>query len=290
MKIGFIGLGIMGSSMAANLQNEGYDLVVYNRTAEKAQPLLDGGATWAASPAEMAPQVTMIFTVLAHPDAVAETALGIEGFLDQLPEGALWIDCSTTNPSFARRMGEQAAARGVHFLDAPVTGSKEAAAKGELTFLVGGSEQDLDDCRPELESMGDRIIHAGAVGMGTSLKVVFNHQLAIAMASFAEGAVLGQDLGIPRDTLFDILLSSPVVAPFVKSKRPKMESGEYDVEFPLQWMQKDLHMAAIAGFETGAALPLGNVAKEMYSLAMRSSFGEMDFSAIYQFLYEEWDV
>jgi 3-hydroxyisobutyrate dehydrogenase/glyoxylate/succinic semialdehyde reductase len=290
MRIGFIGLGIMGGGMAANLQNSGYDLIVFNRTAEKAKPLLDAGAEWAASPAELAPDVNMIFTMLAGPDAVLETALGEAGFLPHLPEGALWIDCSTTNPSFARRMAAQAAAHGVRFIDAPVAGSKEQAAQAELTFIAGASEEDLNDCRPELETMGKRIFHAGEVGMGTSLKVVFNHQLAVAMASFAEGAVLGQELGIDQEVLFDFLFNSPVTAPFLERKRSKMESGEYDTEFPLKLMQKDLHMAAIAGFESGAALPLGNAAKEIYKLAMRSSYGEMDFSAIYQFLYEEWDV
>jgi 3-hydroxyisobutyrate dehydrogenase-like beta-hydroxyacid dehydrogenase len=290
MRIGFIGLGIMGGGMAANLQNSGYDLIVYNRTAEKAQPLLDAGAEWAASPAELGPEVNMVFTMLADPDAVLQTALGEEGFLPHLPEDALWIDCSTTNPSFARQMGAQASARNVRFIDAPVAGSKNQAANAELTFIAGASEDDLEDCRPELESMGQRIFHAGDVGMGTSVKIVVNHQLAIAMASFAEAAVLGQELGIEREKLFDFLFTGPVVAPFVKNKRSKMESGDYDTEFPLKLMQKDLHMASIAGFESGAALPLGNTAKEIYRLAMRSSYGDMDFSAIYQFLYEEWDV
>jgi 3-hydroxyisobutyrate dehydrogenase-like beta-hydroxyacid dehydrogenase len=290
MRIGFIGLGIMGGGMAANLQNSGYDLIVHNRTAEKAQPLLDAGAVWASSPAELAPEVDLLFTMLADPEAVLQTALGEEGFLNQLPDGALWIDCSTTNPSFARHMGSQAAARGVRFIDAPVAGSRDQAANAELTFIAGASEKDLEDCRPELECMGQRIFHAGEVGMGTSLKVVLNHQLAVAMASFAEGAVLGEELGIDRDMLFDFLLASPVVAPFIKNKRSKMESGDYDTEFPLKLMQKDLHMASIAGFESGAALPLGGVAKELYKLAIRSSYGDMDFSAIYQFLFEEWDV
>ena len=290
MQIGFIGLGIMGGGMAANLQKSGYDLIVYNRTAEKAQPLVQGGAVLAASPAELAHEVNLLFTMLSDPDAVLQTALGEEGFLRYLPDDALWIDCSTTNPSFARHMATQAAAHGVRFIDAPVAGSKNQAANAELTFIVGASEQDLEDCRPELECMGQRIFHAGEVGMGTSLKVVFNHQLAVAMASFAEGAVLGQELGIDREKLFDFLFASPVVAPFVQNKRSKMESGDYDTEFPLKLMQKDLHMASIAGYESGSALPLGSVAKEIYKLAIRSSYGEMDFSAIYQFLYEEWDV
>ena len=127
MQVGFIGLGIMGGYMAANLQDAGYDLIVYNRTADKAQPLLDAGATWADSPAALAPPVDLIFTMLAHPEAIEETALGQDGFLAHLRPGSLWVDCSTINPSFARRMAAEAAERNVHFMDAPVLGSRGAA-------------------------------------------------------------------------------------------------------------------------------------------------------------------
>jgi 3-hydroxyisobutyrate dehydrogenase/glyoxylate/succinic semialdehyde reductase len=187
-------------------------------------------------------------------------------------------------------MAAAAAARGLGFMDAPVAGSKDAAADGGLTFIAGGSEADVEEYRAELEAMGSRIIHAGETGMGSSLKVVINHQLAINMAAFSEGIVLGQELGIERDLLFNVMLNGPVTAPFLKNKQPKIESGDFEVEFPLQWMQKDLQMAGIAGFESGAALPLGSAAKELYKLAMRAGYGEQDFSAIYQFLYEEWDV
>lgn len=290
MRFGFIGLGIMGGRMAANLQDAGYELLVHNRTSEKGKGLIEAGATWAATPAELAPGVDVLFTMLAHPQAVRQTAVGEQGFLPHLPPGALWVDCSTVNPTFAREMAGEAAERGVRFLDAPVTGSKAAAEKGELTFIVGGEASDLEDVQVELETMGQRIIHAGEVGMGTALKNVLNHQLAINMAAFAEGMVLGQSLGLDEERLFEVLLDSPVVAPFAAAKRPKMASGDYETDFPLQWMQKDLHMAAVAAFESDAALPLGNVAKEIYRLAMRSGYGEMDFSAIYQFLFEEWDV
>lgn len=290
MQVGFIGLGIMGGYMAANLQDAGYDLIVYNRTADKAQPLLDAGATWAESPAALAPHVDLFFTMLAHPEAIEETALGEDGFLPHLRAGSLWVDCSTINPSFARRMAAEAAERDVRYIDAPVLGSRAAAENAQLTFLAGGAAEDLERCRPEMESMGKRIIHAGDVGMGTAMKVVFNHQLATSLAAFAEGLVLGQSLGITKESLFEMLLGSAVVAPIAAAKQPKFEAEEYDVDFPLQLMQKDLHMAAVAAYESGAALPLGNAAKEIYRLAMRSGWGDSDYAAIYQFLLEEWDV
>jgi 3-hydroxyisobutyrate dehydrogenase-like beta-hydroxyacid dehydrogenase len=138
MKIGFIGLGIMGSRMASNLQKRGHSLVVFNRTREKADPLVAEGATWADSLAALAPQVEVIFTMLAHPDAVEEAVLGKEGFLSHLAPGQMWVDCSTVNPSFSRNMAAEAQAQGIRFLGAPVTGSKGQAAGAKLTFLGGG--------------------------------------------------------------------------------------------------------------------------------------------------------
>src|SRR6266481_2830246 len=141
MKIGFIGLGIMGSRMAANLQKRGHSLVVFNRTREKAEQLLSQGAAWAESPAAVASQVEVIFTMLAHPEAVEEAALGKEGFLSRLAPGQLWIDCSTVNPSFSRKMAAEA--HPIRFLGAPVTGSKTEAALGKLVFWIGGDLADL---------------------------------------------------------------------------------------------------------------------------------------------------
>src|SRR5437870_10993392 len=143
MKIGFIGLGIMGSRMAANLQKHGSSLVVFNRTRGKAQPLLDQGATFADSPAKLAEQVDVLFTMLAHPDAVEQAALGANGFLSHLKSNALWVDCSSVNPSFSQKMAAEAAHRENHFVDAPVTGSAPVAAEAKLIFWVGADIADL---------------------------------------------------------------------------------------------------------------------------------------------------
>lgn len=286
MKIGFIGLGIMGSRMAGNLQKHGHELVIHNRSKDKASDLLANGAIWADTPAEVADQVELLLTMLAHPQAVEATALGKNGFLDALPEHALWVDCSTVNPSFSRKMAEEATARKIRFLDAPVAGSKNQAQDAVLTFIVGGNTADVEEVRPLFECMGNRVNHVGGHGMGTSLKIVVNYLLASAMASLAEGLVLGESLGIERETLLNVLLGGPVVAPFLAGKRPKIESGEYEPEFPLQWMQKDVQLATQTAYETGVAMPLANATKELYQLAMRHGWREDDFSAIYQFLAE----
>ena len=287
MKIGFIGLGIMGSRMAANLQKKGHELVVYNRTKQKADPLITNGAIWAPTPADVAKKVTIIFTMLAKPDAVAETALlGKNGFLNHLAGNSLWIDCSTVSPSFSRLMADEAKQRRIRFIDAPVGGSKGPAEQGQLMFFVGGEKADFDEAKPLLEAMGKAVYHVGGHGMGTSLKMVINLILAQAMVAFSEALVLGESLGISKQALFNTLLGSPVVAPFLAFKRQKIEEGKFDAEFPLQWMHKDMQLATETAYEIGVAMPAANVTKEMYALAMRNGLGEQDFSAVYKLLSE----
>jgi 3-hydroxyisobutyrate dehydrogenase-like beta-hydroxyacid dehydrogenase len=289
MKIGFIGLGIMGSRMAANLQKHGYPMVVFNRTRAKAQPLLDKGACFAESPAKVAEQVDVLFTMLAHPDAVEQAALGRSGFLNHLKPKALWVDCSSVNPSFSKKMAAEAAQREVHFVDAPVTGSAPVAAAATLVFWVGGDVGDVEVVRPLLLCMGNKIVHAGGHGAGTSMKMVINLLLGTGMAAFAEGMALGEGLGLSRKMLFDSLLGMPAVAPFLAAKRDKIDTGNYEAEFPLRWMQKDMHLASVSAYESGVAMPLTNAAKELYLLAMREGHAGQDFSAIYDYLTNDHD-
>lgn len=285
MTIGFIGLGIMGSRMAANLQKGGHSMVVFNRTRERAEPLLAEGVRWADSPAELASQVEVVFTMLAHPAAVEEAVLGQAGFLSRLAPGQMWIDCSTVNPSFSRKMAAESQAHGIRFLGAPVSGSKEMAAAAKLTFLVGGEAGDLETCRPLFACMGNKIIHCGGQGMGASLKIVMNQLLGTVMAAFAEGLVLGESLGLSRKLLFEAFLSGPAAAPFLSVKRERIENGDFKhADFPLQWLQKDLQLATASAYETGVPMPLTNVTKEIYQFAIRAGHGEEDFSAIYDYL------
>jgi 3-hydroxyisobutyrate dehydrogenase-like beta-hydroxyacid dehydrogenase len=284
MKIGFIGLGIMGSRMAANLQKHGYDLVVFNRTRAKAQPLIDDGATFAESPAKVAEQVDVLFTMLAHPDAVEQAALSRDGFLSHLKPNALWIDCSSVNPSFSKKMAAEAARREVHFVDAPVTGSAPVAAEAKLVLWVGADGADLERIRPLLLCIGNKIVHTGGHGAGTSMKMVINLLLGNAMAAFAEAMALGEGLGLSQKMLFDSLLGTPAVAPFLAGKRDKIDNRNYEAEFPLRWMQKDMHLATVSAYETGVAVPVTNVTKEIYRLAMRDGHDTEDFSAIYDYV------
>lgn len=287
MRISFLGLGIMGSRMAANLLKSGDEVTVWNRTPEKAADLVAKGAKLAATPFEAAQSADIIFTMLSTPEVVAETALGVDGFLPGLETDSLWVDCSTVNPAFSRQMSQTASICGARFLDAPVAGSKDPAGSGKLIFLVGGEAADVETARPYFNLMGSRVVHVGAVGMGSALKIVNNLMSAVAVLAFSEGLVLGEALGIDRAMMFDYFSGGPIIAPIAASKRAKIESGDFTADFPLQWAQKDLHLAALTAYEQGVSLPAGNLAKEIYRLAARQGLAEADFSAVYQFLKED---
>jgi 3-hydroxyisobutyrate dehydrogenase/glyoxylate/succinic semialdehyde reductase len=287
MKIGFIGTGIMGSRMAANLQMKGHELVVHNRTKQKAEFLLSQGAIWADSPREAAKQVKVVITMLSEPGAVSATALGKDGLLENLSAGSLWIDTSTVNPSFSRSMAAEASKRKVRFLDAPVAGSKIPAEQAQLLFFVGGDKADVEEARPLFEAMGKAVHHIGGHGMGASMKMVNNLMLSQAMVAYAEALVLGESLGLGRDVLFDTLQASPVSAPFLALKRSKLETGNFETEFPLKWIHKDMQLVSETAYETGAATPGAHAAEEVYALAVRRGLGELDFSAVYKLLSEK---
>ena len=280
MKIAFIGLGIMGSRMAANLIKAGHELSVWNRSSEKAKGLARLGARLAATPAEAARQSEVTFTMLTNPEAVAAVALGRDGFLEAMARGALWTDCSTVTPSSSRRMAGEATSRGIRSLDAPVVGSLPAAEKGELTFLVGGDEKDLERCRPLLLAMGKTIRHLGAAGTGCSLKLLNNMLLGNAMAAFSEALALGEAMGFERRMLLDSLVGSGVAAPFLAAKKEKLATGVYDAEFPLRLMHKDLQLVSAAAYELGVPLPATHATKEIFGHAAANGRAEMDFSAV----------
>ncbi len=286
MKVGFIGLGIMGSRMATNLVKKNFDVYVYNRTRKKAETLIKKGAHWGESPSHLAGKVDLLITMLSTPQAVHKLAVGENGFLTNLRSGTIWMDCSTVNPSFSQVMAQLAEQQSIHFLDAPVAGTKSPAEKGELIFLVGGKKQVVESCQPLFQAMGKAVKHMGENGKGTSMKMVFNLLLGQAMLAFSEALTLGESLGISQEVLLDSLLGGPVTAPFLAGKREKIENKADKADFPLQWMQKDLQLASDTAYEAGIALPTGNVVKEIFAMAKQKGYAKKDFSAIYHFLKE----
>lgn len=285
--IGFIGLGIMGSRMARNLQKNGFNLIVHNRTKEKATELIENGAMWADSPEEVGRKSDIVITMLTTPNVVEEVAFGKNGFFTSFREGKLWIDSSTVNPAFSEKMAVKSQEHGARFLDAPVAGSFDKAENAELIFLVGGESNDVVEAMPLLEAMGEKIIHQGEHGTGSKMKLVINLMLAQTMAAFTEAVHFGEAIGIEKDKVVNTLLGGATAAPFLKGKKQKVLNAEFSAEFPLEHVLKDMNLIAQTAYEQNIALPIANVTKEMYSMAKQKGLGRSDFSAIYDVLKEK---
>ena len=284
MNVAFLGLGIMGSRMAANILKAGHDVTVWNRDASKADALKAQGATVADSAAEAVVGAEVVCSMLANPAAVEEVAFGENGFAARLKSDQLWADSSTIDPAFAKTLGKRAAQHGYRFVDAPVAGTKGPAEAGELLFLVGGEASDVATAQPLFDAMGKKTLHLGEVGKGASMKILINGLLAQNMLAFAEAVHLGTALGLEQSKVFDVLLATPITAPFLSAIRGKTEGDDYSVNFPLKHMRKDLHLAASAGFETDRPLPSLNAAKEAYASAQASGLGDEDFTGIFRWL------
>ena len=284
MKVSFIGPGIMGSRMATNLLKHQVPLTVFNRSAAPMRALTALGARGAESYGDAALEADVVFSMLPSPEVVAQVAMGADGFLQKMKPHAVWVDCSTVNPSFSREAHQAAERTGVEFLDAPVAGTKPHAEKGELVFFVGGGRATLDSVEPLLKFMGSKVVHVGAGGQGSAFKMVVNAMLAQAMLGFSEAVLFGEKLGLPKALLLDALPAMPVSAPFIKAKAEMIRMGDYDAQFPLEWMYKDLHLAAMTAYENHHPLYITNLAKELFGHAKDKGLGREDFSSIYRFL------
>mgnify|MGYP001825826282 CR=1 FL=1 len=287
MKIAFIGLGIMGSNMASNLAKNNLNLTVYNRTPKKLVTSGNSNITYADSVENAVKDADIVFSMLSTPQVVEEVFFGTEGALNSMKKDAIWADCTTVNPSFSNSAFEEAKKYAIRFLDTPVSGSKIPAERAELIFLVGGEEDTLNEILPYLNVMGNKVLHIGDIGKGASFKMIVNMMLAQSMLVFSEAILLGEKMGISKDFLLDTVPNLIVSAPFTKSKAESIKSNNYDVQFPLEWMHKDLHLAAITAFEHNQPLFLANLTKELYAGANQNGMGRDDMSAIYKFLEQK---
>lgn len=274
----------MGSRMAKNLLKNGINLTVWNRSDKVSGELEKAGAGIAASIADAVKEADIVFTMLSAPDAVKELAFKDGGFVSQMKKNAVWVDCSTVNPSFSETCRQVAVNNHVRFIDAPVAGSKPQAENAELLFFVGGKTEDVKEIEPLLNFMGKKIIHVGETGKGTSFKMLVNSMLGQSMVVFAETALLGQKMGLSKDILLNTLPELVVTPPFIKAKAKMISSADYDLQFPLELMHKDLHLLSITANENKQPMFLANMAKELYNSAMNNGFEREDFSMIYEFL------
>ena len=283
-KIGFVGLGIMGQPMALNLLKTGHSLTVFNRTREKAAALEKAGARVAASPAEAVREADFVFSIVSDTAAMEEVALGNNGVLEGIRSGAIFIDSSTINPAVSRKLACHTAGKGASFLDAPVTGSKHGAEKGELTFMIGGEREVFDHALPVLTSLGKKHIYCGVNGAGLSAKLAQNAIQSTMVEIFCEGFVLAAKAGVKPETMFEIVQSSMARAALTDFKAPFIFKGDFTPYFPLKWMHTDLTLAMEAAYAQGVPMPTTAAVKEVYGSARAQGKGDLDYAAVVTFL------
>jgi 3-hydroxyisobutyrate dehydrogenase-like beta-hydroxyacid dehydrogenase len=281
--IGFIGLGLMGRPMAANLLKAGHEVTVWNRTASRADSLVEQGAKRAATPRDVAAASEVICTIVSDPPALESVLWGESGVFTGLRKGSVMVESSTVSPNLEKRAAAAAASLGCEFLEAPVTGGTWGAEKGELVFMVGGEAQTLKRAEPVLGVMGKRWFHVGPIGAGQTVKLAMNLLLALEVEAFAEALALVTRAGIPGEHLFEIMQSSMGRSGLLDIKGPMMLKGEYKPSFPLRLMHKDMGLALDLANQMGVPLPSGAVVREILSAVKGAAKEDVDFSALASF-------
>ena len=284
-RLGFIGLGLMGVPMCRNLLRAGFDLTVYNRTAVKAEPLVASGATAADSIADLAERCDVVLACLGTVAASEAAFCGEQGAVSRSRPGQLYIDLGTIGPEAARRIAANVAARGVDFLDAPVSGGPEGAAAGSLTIMTGGRREAYERAEPILRAIGRNLHHLGEVGAGSVAKLVNQLLTLVHAAAAAEALALGSRAGADPERLLEVLRTSFGQSKMLERTVPRIVARDFAAGAPLRLYAKDLMLLRELAERGGAAVPLGMAAGLLLERAEAMGLAEMDIAALYR-LYE----
>jgi 3-hydroxyisobutyrate dehydrogenase-like beta-hydroxyacid dehydrogenase len=281
-RIGFVGLGIMGSRMAANLRRAGYELTVYNRTRERAEAwAAEHGGTVAATPAEVGAASEVVITMVVDGPQVADVLLGEHGIAEGAAQGALCVDMSTIAPGESRRIAATLAERGIHFVDAPVTGSSPKAQDGTLTIMAGGTPEDFQRARPLFEVMGELIVHVGdEVGQGEMVKLINNAVAAANAHTLAQALVVGRVTGVDLDALTEVMAAGSGGSAMLSLKAGPMRAHDYTTLFKLEHMLKDVRLCLEEGQAAGVPFPAAAAVREALTAGMGRGLADADFAAL----------
>jgi len=282
--IGFVGLGVMGSRMVQRLLQAGHIVAGYNRTQAKAQPLLEAGMRWAATPRAAAEAGDFVFSMVTNTEALWAITRGPEGILAGISPGKLYIDMSTVSPAASRQLAGEVAARGGRMLDAPVSGSVITLEEGKLSIMVGGGAEAFAKARPVLEVIGPKVTHVGENGLAVSMKIATNLSLAVQMLAFSEGMLLAERSGIARATALEVLLNSVIASPMIKYRGPFVLDMPAEAWFDVNMMQKDLLLALEMGRELNVPLPTTAVTNEALTAARGMGLADKDFAILFETL------
>lgn len=283
MRVGFIGMGAMGSRMAGRLLAAGHEMVVYNRTPERTLPLTQRGAKVAATPRDLAAGVDIVFSSVANDAALHQVMFGPDGALAGIRAGSVIVEMSTVNPRTSRRLHDAAVSSSVAVLDAPVSGSTVQAEQGQLVFFVGGEAAVYEKCQPVLAVLGDKSFYLGPSGSGATMKLCVNTLLGLGVQALAETIALGLKAGLPPEQFLRVLGETAVISPSQKSKLDNVRNDDYQAAFPLRLMFKDYGLIMQTAFDLSVPMPATAAAVQVAAaehtrqLAARS---DEDFSVV----------
>ena len=279
-QIGFIGVGLMGQPMAGRFLGASYALTVWNRTAEKAGTLLAAVAKWASSPRALAEASDVVITMVTDSSASEEVCCGANGVLEGAHPGLTLIDMSSIAPEMSRSIAERAKAKGVPMLDAPVTGNPKVASEGKLGIMVGGPRETFDACLPIFQKMGVKVIHVGGSGMGTTLKLINNLVMGVAIEAASEALVLAKKVGIDPQKVIEITSVGGARTGAMEVRGPRMIQGDFSPHFSVNNMYKDLSTALKLAEDFGVSLPATSISREILRAVKSQGKGDLDSCAV----------
>ena len=284
-RVGFVGLGIMGSRMAANLARAGHELTVFNRTRATADAwAAEHGGSVAGSPAEVGAACDVVISMVVDGDQVREVLLGDDGVAQGAAAGTLCVDMSTIAPAQTREIGAQLRSRGIELMDAPVTGSSPKAQDGTLTIMCGGRAEDFERARPLLDVMGALVVHAGPLGHGEAIKLINNSVAAANAATLAEALLVGQATGVDLDALVTVMGSGSGGSAMLDLKAGPMRAHDYATLFKLEHMLKDVRLCLEEGQAAAVPFPAAARARDVLVAALARGHGDDDFAALIEAL------
>jgi len=285
-RVGFLGLGNMGIGMAGRLLAAGHEVRVWNRTSPRAEALAASGALVASSPAEAAAGTDVVFSMVADDDASRAIWTGDGGALGRMPSRALAIECSTLSAAWVAELSAAASARGVRYVDCPVTGLPSVAAAGGLTLLVGADPSDLQAARPYLDQVSERVIHFGPVGAGTAYKLIVNLMGAVQIADAAEGMAMAAAAGLDLEQVAEALSLGQAGSPQVARTAKLIAADQHtrEVVFASRLRLKDTAYGVRLARQLGLDAPFGATAERLYAAMVDAGLGELNDSGVVRLL------
>jgi 3-hydroxyisobutyrate dehydrogenase-like beta-hydroxyacid dehydrogenase len=286
-KLGFLGLGIMGKPMARHLLEAGHEVALWSHTAAKTFDLHSHGTASACkTPKEVAEAADVVFLCVGDTEMSARVTLGKDGLIEGAQPGTIIVDCSTVAPSYARRAAKTLAEKGIHFIDAPCTGSRPGAEGGTLTFMCGGDFSIYEKVKPHLEVMGKKLYYCGETGLGLHAKLTQNLILSNLLQAFNEGMVLATKAGVDPDLMLDVLENSAAKSGMISFKAPYVLRRDFSTNFSTRWMHKDIGLMLETADEMKVPLPLTAITQQMFRAAIAKGTGEEDMCSTIKVLEE----